>query len=86
VLRVSAALDAYFAAVAVSTVAFAALVVLLSLRLRAPELELMRRIGASRGAAAAVVGAELCIVVAVAAAITVAAVWLGLRWVGGVVS
>ena len=48
--------------------------------------QLMRRIGASRGAAAAVVGAELSIVLAVAVAITVAGVWLGLRWVGGVVS
>jgi putative ABC transport system permease protein len=86
VLRVSAALDAYFAAVGVSTVAFAVLVVLLSLRLRAPELELMRRIGASRGAAAAVVGAELSIVAGVAVAITSAAVWLALRWVSGLVS
>jgi putative ABC transport system permease protein len=86
VLRVSAALDAYFAAVAISTLAFAALVVLLSLRLRAPELELMRRIGASRGAAAAVVGAELAIVAAIAVAITGVAVWAGLVWVGGLVT
>jgi putative ABC transport system permease protein len=86
VLRVSAALDAYFAAVALSTLAFAVLVVLLSLRLRAPELELMRRIGASRGAALVVVGAELLIVTGVAVALTSAAVWVGLRWVGGMVT
>jgi putative ABC transport system permease protein len=86
VLRVSAALDAYFAAVAVSTLAFAILVVLLSLRLRTAELDLMRRIGASRGAAAAVVGTELLLVAGAAVAITILAVWLGLRWVGGLVA
>jgi hypothetical protein len=83
---VSAALDGYFAAVAVSTAAFAALVVLLSQRLRAPELELMRRIGATRGAAAAVVGGELAIIALAAVTITVLAVTLALRWIGALVT
>ena len=47
-LGLQQALGAYFAAVSFSTVAFFTLAISLSLRLRASELELMRRIGGSK--------------------------------------
>ena len=52
------------------------LVISLSLRLRAREIALMRRIGSSRGAVAAIVGAEIALVVAVAVALSGALTWL----------
>jgi hypothetical protein len=70
VLRAREGLNAFFAIVAVSTGAFFVLVISLSLRLRARELALMRRIGSSRGAVAAIVGAEVALVLI--AAVTLA--------------
>ncbi len=81
VASVRDALAVYEALLAVSTLAFAALVVSLSLRLRRDELALMRRLGASRLRIAAVVGAEIAVValgaIGVAAALTAVAgaVW-----------
>lgn len=66
VLRVRAALESYFTLVSVSTAAFFGLVVALTLRLRRPELELMRRIGCSRDAIATIVGAEVAVVLVLA--------------------
>lgn len=70
VLRVREGLNAYFGVVAGSTLAFFALVVTLSLRLRRAEIELMQRIGCSRPAIAVIVGCEIGLVVAAAAALT----------------
>jgi hypothetical protein len=75
VLRAREGLDAFFLIVAVSTAAFFALVVSLSLRLRAREIALMRRIGSSRGAVATLVGAEIALVVAAAVVLAGAATW-----------
>jgi putative ABC transport system permease protein len=75
VLRAREALDAFFLVVALSTAAFFVLVVSLSLRLRAREIALMRRIGSSRGALAAIVGAEIGLVVAAATVLAGALTW-----------
>jgi hypothetical protein len=75
VLRARAALDAFFAIVALSTLAFFVLVISLSLRLRARELALMRRIGSSRGAVAMIVGCEIALVVVAAAALAGSLTW-----------
>ena len=75
VLRAREGLNAFFAIVALSTAAFFVLVISLSLRLRAREIALMRRIGSSRGAVAAIVGAEVAIVVAAAAVLAGALTW-----------
>jgi putative ABC transport system permease protein len=84
VLRASELLDAYFVVVALATCAFFALVVWLSLRLRASEITLMAKLGASRGATALLVGAEVGAVVigafAVALGLTTAGVALLTRW------
>ena len=78
VMRVREAVQAYFALILVSTAAFFVLVMVLSLRLRAAEIALMQRIGCSRGAIAAIVGAEVSMIVvasiALAALLTVAGV------------
>jgi ABC-type antimicrobial peptide transport system permease subunit len=76
VLRARDALDAFFLVVALSTAAFFVLVVSLSLRLRAREIALMRRIGSSRGALTSIVGAEIGLVVAAAAVLAGALTWL----------
>ncbi len=74
VVRVQDALRAYFALILASTAAFFGLVMVLSLRLRAGEVQLMQRIGCSRGAIALIVGAEVTLIViascAVAAGLT----------------
>ena len=63
VMQVREAVMAYFALIAASTIAFFVLVMVLSLRLRASEIALARRIGCSRGAVAAIVGAEVLLIV-----------------------
>jgi hypothetical protein len=75
VLRAREGLNAFFAVVAVSTAAFFILVISLSLRLRAREIALMRRIGSSRGAVTAIVGAEVALVVVAALALSGALTW-----------
>jgi putative ABC transport system permease protein len=75
VLRAREGLDAFFLIVALSTAAFFVLVVSLSLRLRAREIALMRRIGSSRGAVATIVGAEIALVVAAAIVLSGALAW-----------
>ena len=80
VLRAREGLNAFFAIVALSTAAFFVLVISLSLRLRAREIALMRRIGSSRGAVAAIVGAEVAMVVAAAAVLAGALTWRRSPW------
>ena len=75
VLRAREGLDAFFLILALSTAAFFVLVVSLSLRLRAREIALMRRIGSSRGAVASIVGAEIALVVAAAVALAGFLTW-----------
>jgi putative ABC transport system permease protein len=75
VLRAREGLNAFFAIVALATAAFFVLVISLSLRLRAREIALMRRIGSSRGAVATIVGAEIVLVVAAAVALSGALSW-----------
>jgi putative ABC transport system permease protein len=62
VLRVRDGLVAWFGLVAFSTVCFFVLVLSLSLRLRAAELALMKRIGCSRSTVTTVVGVEVAII------------------------
>jgi putative ABC transport system permease protein len=80
VLRVREGLSAYFALVALSTLGFFCLVLWLSLRLRQAEIDLMRRIGSSRLAIPAIVGAEIAAIVVAAIASTVVLTVLGL-WI-----
>jgi putative ABC transport system permease protein len=80
VLRAARVLDGYFAVVATTTAALLALVVTLSLRLRRRELVLMRRIGASRGAAVLVIGLELAMILGAALVAAVLAAWAGVAW------
>jgi putative ABC transport system permease protein len=82
VLRAREGLNAFFVIIALSTAAFFVLVISLSLRLRAREIALMRRIGSSRGAVATIVGAEIALVVAAALALAGALTWALLAFVG----
>ena len=79
VLRLKAGLSVYTAVVGLSTVAFLALVIALSLRLRHSELALMRRIGCSRWTIPAMILAELSVVllcsVLLAVALNGVALW-----------
>ena len=80
VLRVRDGLIAWFGLVALSTVAFVVLVLSLSLRLRASELALIRRIGAARGTVTLLVGVEVALI-ALAAVVLAAAATVGGLWV-----
>lgn len=66
VLRVQEGLFVYFVLVAGSTLSFFVLIVVLSLRLREREIDLMKRIGCSRHAVATIIGVEVSIIVAAA--------------------
>jgi len=59
VLRLRDGLNAYFVLVALSTFSFFLLVLVLSLRLRADELSLMRRIGSSKAVILGMIAAEV---------------------------
>lgn len=78
VLRVRDGLIAWFGLVALSTLAFAGLVLSLSLRLRASELALVRRLGGARGTVTLLVGVEVGIILTLALALSAAATWVGL--------
>lgn len=79
VLQLKAGLSVFTAVVGLSTLAFLALVLALSLRLRRSELELMRRIGCSRWTIPLMIAAELSVVLLCAAllagVLNVAALW-----------
>ncbi len=83
VLRVERALAGYFAAVAFSTLSFFGLAIWLSLRLRRSELELVRRIGGSPRVVAAMVGAEVAIVVGAAGVVAVVLTVVAVGWLAG---
>ncbi len=87
VLQVRDGLLAWFGLVAVSTGAFFVLVLALSLRLRADELRLVRRLGAARGTVTAMVAAEVLLVALMAGVVATGATLAGLAvvaaWLGG---
>ena len=70
VLRIQQALTLYFTALIVTTLAFFALVLSLSLQLRRSELQLMKRIGGSQRTIAAMVAAEILLVSVLAAGLS----------------
>ena len=72
VFRIKSLIDTLSLVLGVCTVLLAALVVMLSLRLRARELETLNRIGCSRFTTVTLVGVELLIILAVSAAIAIA--------------
>ncbi len=80
VLRVRQGLELYFGLVATSTAAFFGLVLVLSLRLRRAELQLMRRLGCSRATIAANVLAEVTLLAIAAIALTAALTQGSLLW------
>jgi putative ABC transport system permease protein len=90
VLAVEGLVVAALALAGAATLATAALVFLLSARLRAREIATMRKIGGSRGAIAAVLGAEVVLVLlagaVLAGVLTGLVAWLGpdavRRWTG----
>ncbi len=86
VTRVRSALFAYWTLVAVSTLLFFALIVALTARLRAPEFELMKRIGASRRRIASILAIEVGIIVVFAALLAALLVVLigGVWWQGSI--
>ena len=83
VLQVRDGLVAWFGLVAASTLAFVALVLSLSLRLRHAELTLIRRIGAARGTVTLLVGVEITLVLVVALAVATAATAGGMALLEG---
>lgn len=86
VLRIQALLGAWVVLVGASTAALTGLVVSLVMRLRSPEIRLMRRLGAGRGTLAAVLGAEAVLLLVAAlglAALLTAGALAGVRaWLG----
>jgi putative ABC transport system permease protein len=84
VFRIKRFFDANFALVAVSNALFLALVVLLSLRIRKPERETMRKIGCSRGTVFRLQACELAMILLMSAllacGLSAAAVWAAPRW------
>lgn len=71
VVRIKSLLDAVAVVLGVSTALLTVLVILLSLRTRASEMETLRKIGASRFAAAQLCGLELGLVLIASAALAV---------------
>ena len=80
VMSVKRALNAYFVAVAFSTLAFFVLSMSLSLRLRASELALMKRIGGSRGVILSMIASEVVLIVSLSATaaygLSIGSVWV----------
>lgn len=81
VVRIGEALQTFYGVVALSTLAFVALVISLSLRLRSDEMTLMRRIGCSRFTIATVVGVEVGLVAMAASLLAAGLVLAGVTWV-----
>lgn len=79
VLRLRDLLAAYFGVVAAATMGFVAMIISLSLRLRAEEIRLMRRMGSARWSIALLVGAELVLVLFAAVILTAAVAGVGLH-------
>lgn len=78
VFRVQRLLDLFALAVAATALALGALIVALSIRLRAPELRTLDRLGASRGVAARLVGLQVAGQVGAALAVAASALALTL--------
>ena len=80
VMRVRQFLDANYALVAGTTGLLLALIVALSRRLRAREMETLFLLGCSRGTQFALQAAELLIIFATAAALALIAAWATVGW------
>ena len=80
VLRVRQFLDANYAFVATTTALLLALIVALSRRLRAREMETMFLLGCSRGTLFALQAAELAMIFAAATALALLAAWASVAW------
>ncbi len=80
VMRVRDFLDANYAFVATTTALLLALVVVLSRRLRAKEMETMFLLGCSRGTLFALQAAELAIIFATATALALLTAWASVAW------
>ena len=78
VFRIKRFFDANAALVAAATALFLLLIVLLSLRLRRPEMETLFRLGCARGLTARLMAAELCLLALASAALALLAA--GLTW------
>lgn len=85
VLRAKRFIDANQAAVAVCTVLFLALVILLSLRLRRAEMETMFQLGCGRATMFWLQAAELGIIAAASTGLALTAAWLTLDYVEGLI-
>jgi putative ABC transport system permease protein len=73
-------LDANYVFVATTTALLLALIVALSRRLRAKEMETMFLLGCSRGTLFALQAAELTIIFAASAALALLAAWASVAW------
>jgi len=80
VLRLRDFLSAWFGLVALSTLAFSALVLSLSLRLRARELTLIRRMGGSPQTILTLIGVEVALVVGASVLIAALSNQIALSW------
>ena len=80
VLRVRQFLDANYAFVATTTALLLALIVALSRRLRAREMETMFLLGCSRGTLFALQAAELAMIFAAATTMALLAAWASVAW------
>ena len=80
VLRVRQFLDANYAFVATTTALLLALIVVLSRRLRAREMETMFLLGCSRGTLWALQAAELAMIFAAATTLALAVAWASVAW------
>ena len=80
VLRVRQFMDANYAFVAITTALLLLLIVALSRRLRAKEMETMFLLGCSRGTLITLQVAELTIIFASSAVLALLAAWTSVAW------
>ena len=83
VVRVRQFLDAHYALLASSTILLLAMIVVLSRRLRAREMETMFLLGCSRGVVLSLQVAELTIIFAASLIIALLSAWASVAWMHG---
>ena len=83
VVRVRQFLDAHYALLASSTILLLAMIVVLSRRLRAREMETMFLLGCSRGVVLSLQMAELTIIFAASLIIALLSAWASVAWMHG---
>jgi putative ABC transport system permease protein len=82
VVQVQTFFDTYYGFVLIATLLFIGLIVALSAQLRRSELDTMRQIGASRWYTIRLQATELGMIIAMAAALSLAVTWIGLKIAG----